>query len=448
MAQLQKVLWTKGVLLHPQHLQWQDRYLEELLAFRLAAFTFAPWGFSRLAVDPDAMAGGGFALTDAAGVFPDGLVFDIPRNDGSPEPLPLAAHWGPDQTELIVHLGIPEHRQGGRNLASASSEQTTRYRAEVVLRRDENTGMAEKPIQVARKNLRLLAEGESLEGVVTLPVARVRRGPAGVPELDPEFIPPLIDVAASPQLGGIMRRLLELLAAKSSALAAVRRERNIGLADFGVADIANFWMLYTVNTHLPRFRHLFDSAHSHPAVLFQSMLELGGSLMTFAAARQPRDLPTYDHLDLTGCFSRLDVQVRELLDTAVPSNHVSLPLRRTEPSVYATAVDQDRYFTAPHWYLAVNAAVKPEELVRRVPQLLKLSSAEQLERLIRRALPGVSLTHVPAPPSAIPIKLKYQYFAVERSGEDWDNIRLSRHLAAYVPAELPEPELELVILLP
>jgi type VI secretion system protein ImpJ len=60
----------------------------------------------------------------------------------------------------------------------------------------------------------------------------------------------------------------------------------------------------------------------------------------------------------------------------------------------------------------------------------------------------VSITHSPSPPSAIPIKSGYQYFQLDRRGEDWDSIRMSRHLAAYVPSDILEPELELVILLP
>lgn len=446
MAQLQKVLWSKGVLLNAQHLQLQDRYLEELLAFRLAALTFAPWGFSKLVLDPDALAGGVAVLSEAAGIFPDGLVFDVPLADAAPAPLPLAPHWRPDQAELLIYLAIPEHRAGGQNVSTNEGAGTTRYRADVVLRRDENTGMAEKPIQVAMKNLRLAAEGELLEGALALPFARIRRT-AGAPEQDPSFVPPLVDITASPHLTGIARRLVELLAARSSTLAGMRRERNLGLADFGVSDAANFWLLYTVNTHLPRFRHLLDAGHAHPATLFMAMLELAGSLMTFNTARQPSDLPAYDHLDLTTCFTRLDELVRELLDTAISSKYVSLPLRRTERTTYATAVDQDRYFNAPMWYLAVSADMKQDELARRVPQLLKVSSAERLDLLVRQALPGVALTHVLSPPNSIPLKLNYQYFLLERTGEDWDAIRMSRHLAVYVPSEVPDPKLELGILL-
>ena len=179
----------------------------------------------------------------------------------------------------------------------------------------------------------------------------------------------------------------------------------------------------------------------------QLVLPSGVTLQRRETPADPADLPPYAHDDLTTCLNATDVLLRRLLEAAVPARYISLPLRRTEPTVYATALDQDRYFAAPQLYLAVAAGVRPDELPRRVPQLLKVSSADRIEGLIRRALPGVSLRHVADPPAAIPLRLNYQYFALERTGEDWDSIRLSRHLAVYAPADLPDPELELLILL-
>jgi len=60
----------------------------------------------------------------------------------------------------------------------------------------------------------------------------------------------------------------------------------------------------------------------------------------------------------------------------------------------------------------------------------------------------VTLAYVATPPSAIPVKLNYQYFSLNQSGVAWEAIQRARNLAAYVPAELPNPQLELIILLP
>lgn len=444
---MQNVLWSKGVLLTPQHLQMHDRFIEELLGFHLNALSFCPWGFTRIEVDREALAGGTLLLTGAAGILPDGTPFDIPAADAAPPPKALETHWELDAESMEVYLALPEHRTGGRNLASASSG-GARYRAELVMRRDENTGLAEKPVQLARRNLSLLGGGDALEGSVTMPIVRVLRGTGGVLQLDPRFVPPLVDVAASEYVLGLARRLVELLAAKSSALSGMRRQRNQGLAEFGVSDVANFWLLYTVNTHMPLMRHIFETRRGHPAQLFAAMSALAGALTTFSPKVHPHALPAYDHARPGDSLTQLDEIIRDLLETVVPANHVALPLRLTEPSVYATAVDQDRYLAAPQAYLAIKADLRPDEVARKAPPLLKVSSADQIERLIRQALPGVPIRHVPTPPSALPIKLDYQYFQLDRGAPDWEAVRRARNFAVYVPSELPDPQLELVILLP
>ena len=448
MRQLQPVLWTKGVLLSPQHLQMQDRYLEDLLSFRLGALTFRPWGFQRLEIDRDALAGGAFAVTSASGILPDGLLFDAPTSDAVPPPKPLDEAWDADRPTLDVYLTVPEYRPDGFHVASVTRDHGTRYRAELLMRRDENNGLAEKPVQVARKNLRFLVEGESLDGSSALPIARVVRGSTGEVSLDPHFVPPLLDIAASEYLLAINRRLVELLAAKSTTLSGMRRQRNQSLADFGISDVANFWLLYTVNTHLPAIRHLFETRRGHPAELFEAMTALAGALTTFSTAVHPRNIPAYDHVNLSGCFTRLDAMLRDLLETVVPSNFVALPLRIEQPLVHAVALDEDRFFTAPQLYLAVSSAVKVADLIRAVPQLVKVSSGDRITHLIRHAMSGVELTHAASPPSAIPVKLSHQYFQLSKTGAEWDAITRARNLAAYVPSELGDAQLELVILLP
>jgi type VI secretion system protein ImpJ len=447
MRQMQPVLWTKGALLSPQHFQTQDRFLEDLLEFQLSALTFCPWGFQRLDVDREALAAGSFALSIASGVLPDGLLFDMPASEGAPAPKPLEGAFAPDQEWLDVYLGIPEYRYGGHNVSGMNRERDARYRAEELLRRDETTGQAERPIQVARGNFRILFGGESLEGTSALRVARVRRAPTGDYQLDAHFVPPLVDVGANDHLMAIARRLVEILSAKSTSLASGRRQKNQSLAEFGVADVASFWLLYTINSVFPELRHIYETRRGHPAELYNAMLSLAGSLTTFSGTIHPRDLPAYEHENLSACFSRLDEQVRELLETVVPATTVSLPMKLVQPSVYAAALDQDRYLAASQIYLAVTVEGRAD-VAGRGPHLMKVSAAGQLDTLIRQALPGIALTYVPNPPSAVSVKVNHHYFLLQKSGAEWDNIARARNVAAFVPAEFPSPQLELVIVLP
>jgi type VI secretion system protein ImpJ len=448
MKQLKPVVWTKGTFLTPQHMQVQDRFLEDTLNFRLQALKFCPWGFRELSINTELLAEGQFALTRAAGIFPDGLLFDIPDADPSPPSKSLEEFFEPGTKNLDIYLAIPDYRQRGLNVSSLQNG-GTRYSAEVSEFRDENTGTGEKLVQIARKNMRLLAEVENREGSSVLRVANVERTPAGTYQLNPRFIPPLIEIGASEYLVGLLRGLLELLAARSTQLSAGRRQKNQSLADFTASDIANFWLLYTVNSNYPVFAHLHESKRGHPEELYAAMVGLAGSLTTFSQKLRPRDLPLYLHDSLGSIFSELDEKLRTLLETVVPTNLVSLPLKQVQNSIYAAAIDYDKYLINTRMYLAVSAETSEEALIQRVPQLVKVCSATHIEHLVKQALPGIQLRHLSSPPSAIPVKLKYQYFALNQSGPAWEAVNRARNFAAYVPVEqLPNPTLELLILLP
>src|SRR6185436_5217744 len=448
MKQLEPVVWTKGTLLNPQHLQMQDRFLESNLQFQLDALAFRPWGFRSLRIDQEALADGTVAVSQASGIFPDGLLFDIPASDPGPPARVLADAFEPDQESLEVFVAVPHYRDQGVNVSPGGRDADARYRAEYSMVRDENTGLSEKPVQIARKNLRILFEGEVQEGNDVLRLARINRTPAGLFQLDPRHVPPLLDLAASDYLVAIARRLVEILSARSSSLAGSRRQKNQSLADFTASDIANFWLLYSINAHFPVFRHLFETSGGHPEQLFSAMLALAGCLTTFSLKIHPRDLPGYDHNDLGGCFTDLDEKLRLLLETVVPSNFVSLPLKLVQPSIYAAALADERYLTNTRMYLAITAEMAHADLIGKTPYLIKVCSASHIEHLVRQALPGVPLTHVAAPPSSIPVKLAYQYFSLSQSGPAWESVGRARNLAAYIPAEFPNVNAELIILLP
>jgi type VI secretion system protein ImpJ len=448
MKQLQPVIWMKGTFLSPQHLQTQDRFLENVLRFQVEALSFQPSGFTALQINQEALAGGSLALAAASGIFPDGLMFDIPNSDPPPPPVQLADYFEPDSDSVDVYLAIPQHRERGLNVSLAHREYDTRYLAETTLLRDENSGLAEKPVQVARKNFRLLVGSAIQEGVSALRVATVKRTAAGTLQIDPRFVPPVLDIAVSDYLMSIARRLVELLAAKSTLLSGTRRQKNLSLAEFGTADIANFWLLYTINHHFPALQHIFETRRGHPERLFSAMLSLAGSLTTFSTQVHPRDLPKYRHDFPSECFTELDEKLRFLLETVVPSNFVSLPLKLIQPSIYATSISDDKYLQNTRLYLAVSAEMAEADLIARVPYLIKVCSANHIEHLVKQALPGVPLMHVTRPPSAIPVKLNCQYFSLNQSGPAWEAIVRSRNLAAYVPADFPLPQLELIVLLP
>src|SRR5258706_12557602 len=82
-----KVVWSEGLFLQPQHFQQQDRYLERVIEARCQPLIPHSWGLTEFELERDLLSIGKFALRRGAGVFPDGTPFRMPEDDPLPAPM-------------------------------------------------------------------------------------------------------------------------------------------------------------------------------------------------------------------------------------------------------------------------------------------------------------------------------------------------------------------------
>jgi type VI secretion system protein ImpJ len=447
-----RVVWTQGMFLTPQHFQTQEQFLADAVHFRFDASHYANWGVTALNIDAEALANGLFRLNTCSGVMPDGEPVDVPETDGAPASRTVGDHFPPNRDSLDVYLCIPEIRPRARNVTIPAAGDSgappgTRYLAETRMIPDDNLGEEEKPVQVARRTFRLLFGDEYRDGFASLRIAQIIRNAAGVPILNPKFVAPCLNLASSDYLNMLLRRQIEILATKSSTLSAPRRARGKVLADFSPSETANFWLLHTVNSYLPELKHIWKVRHGHPESAYVAMLRLAGALSTFALEGRPENLPDYDHDDLGRCFTLLDDRIRELMEFLISEKFVPIRLEVSDRFIWSGSVSEDEYFRNTQFFLAVSAKMGVDDLIRKVPQLVKISAQEEIQRLIRNALPGLTLRHTPTPPSAIPMKLDNQYFQINQGGPLWDVLVRSRQLAVFAPGEIVEPKMEMLIVL-
>jgi type VI secretion system protein ImpJ len=448
MRHLSRVVWSEGMYLAPHHFQVQSRYFEDAIDFTASALWFEPYGFAGFALDAEALRNGTVSLLHARGILPDGLPFMMPDCDPLPPARNVADLFPPTRDKVTALLAIPERRAGGANCEAFPGDAgRTRYLAEQRSTPDENTGRDEKPVTVARKNFALLLDTENSEGLQTLPVARIMRDGAGHFVFDPEFIPPCTSVAASDRLMRLLQRLIEILDEKSAALAAGGAATARTWAEYSTRDIAQFWLLHTVNSAVAPLREIYASQQVHPERLFVQMLRLGGALCTFSLESHPRTLPRYDHRNLDVCFGELDHHIRAHLETIVPTNVVSIPLRPSANYFFEGDVTDQRCLDRARWVFSIRAETREVDVIARTPQLVKICSRLFVPKLVERALPGLALTHLPAPPPAIATRMEAQYFGISRSGPCWEHIVQTRQVGVYVPGELPGAELELLVIL-
>jgi type VI secretion system protein ImpJ len=442
---LSRVVWSEGMYLSPHHFQTQSRYFEDSMAFLSASLWREPWGLLHVELDPKAIRNGTASLLHASGIFPDGLAFELPNSDPSPPARNLLEVFPSTDAVLPLYLAVPSRRDNGfdTDLSAANGGRFSRMQR---MLRDETNGIDEREIDLGQKNIRLMTEAELTPQVLALPIAHILRDGRGNLVCDDEFVPPCLRLSASETLMLLVKRLLDAAGEKSATVS--RSARKAGKFEAGTAalDVANYWFLHALHTAIPPLHHLTTTRHAHPEDVFIELSRLAGGLCTFSVESDPRQLPSYDHRNPGPAFRALDAHIRKHLEIVVPSNTVTLHFQPFEPYIHAADVTDERCLRRARWIFGIRSALGESDLLKMTPRLVKVCSTKFVPELVRRALPGMTMTHLPVPPTAIRAEADMQYFSVETAGPCWEHILQTRKVGVYIPGEISRPEFDLTVI--
>lgn len=447
MSQAGKLFWGEGLFLRPQHFQRQDAYHEARLHETGQALHPYGWGVRQVRFDNQSLATGTLRPLQVSVIFPDGEPYTAPNVDELPPPLSLDSLPAGTQ-EVTVYLALPQLKEYGGNCARDDSDITARYVQNNVPTPDVYSDAAEAELAYLKKSVRLLTDDQPRDAYVTVPLVRLRRSSTGGFEVDAHYVPPSVSLRAAPMLFLQLRRLLDTLQAKAQALCGLHSEPSQNIIEFRSGDIASFWLLHTTNTAFAALAHLYQHPGLAPERLHQELLRLAGALLTFSPAHQLADLPAYSHAEPGPGFDKLFKIIRELIDTVISARYFGISLTEVRPSYHLGRIDSQRIDEKSSFYLAVGSSMPAAELLSVVPVRFKIGAPDDVEKAVLSALSGVSLSHCPQTPAAIPVRPGSTYFSIDARGPLYERMLKSQSIMIYVPSGIPELKLELIALSP
>lgn len=434
-----KVIWTEGMFLQPQHFQQHDRFLALQAHSRFGMTAGYGWGYMSLALDSAALNLGKIAVGGAQGVLPDGLVFDVPGQDAAPAAFDVPA----DVRDELVVLAAVLQRPG---VAESDAESDTgsmppRFRSAEVDVGDTNvTGERAAPIQVGRLNLRVMLARDAQEGYATLGLCRViERRADNKLVLDTQYVPPTLHASGNDILASYVRELHGLLHQRGEALAG--RLAQPGRA--GVGEIADFLLLEAINRTEPLFAQLRQTSVLHPKDLYFCCVQLAGELGTFREKRRPTPMPAYLHDDPVRCFKPLMDDLRQSLSMVMEQTAIPIELQDRKYGIRVAIIADVELQRNAQFVLAVASQMPGDALRARFPTQVKIGTVERIRDLVNLQLPGVTLRPLPVAPRQIPYHAGYTYFELEtRGNEMWKQLESSGGLAMHIAGDFPGLELE------
>ena len=439
-----KVIWSEGMFLQPQHFQQHDRYLERLLESRTAPLLGYSWGFSHLELNPAVLKHGKIQLTSARGIFPDGTPFDFPYQDKPPQPLEIDAEIRDEQ----IVLALPMRRAGLQETDSEIDKDNrnpdnslVRFFADEIDVIDSNTQTNNNAtLQVGQLRLKMMRKRDATDAYTTLGIVHLtERRQDNELVLQKEFIPPLLHAGADTILSGYMLELYGLLHQRGELLASLMSQPS----HRGIAEIADFLMLQTINRYEPLFAHLITTPMLHPERLYSICLNLAGDLSTFSSNfRRPQPYPKYLHDKLFESFEPLMAELRRAFTSQIDRNAISIELQDRQRGYRLAIINDKELFKSANFYLAANAQIPSETIRTRLPTQIKIGPVEKLQELVNIALPGIPITPLSVAPREIPFHAGFSYFQLDRNNEFWKQLEHSAGLGMHIAGDWPGLELE------
>ena len=442
MAGESRVAWREGLFLRPQHFQQQDRFIESLVRARTEALGPFGWGLTQLRLDSSLASLGKFAVSHAAGAMPDGLPFAVPGD--IPPPLPLDVP--PETRDAIVYLTLPARQNGAGEFVERGASRTEAFARHLVDEEPVYDAFAaervSEPIDVARPNLRYGVTREQIEGRLLIGLARVREVVNGTVMLDERYIPPVVDIRASPRLAGMLNDIIGRAEQRVDELA----DRAVEASDGGAETFASFLLLQALNRWTPVLNHLQSLPMVHPERLYETFCSMGGELATLVRAddrRAPKFAP-YDHENLQATFEPAYETLQSELSAMFERSAEQMKLESVGPGSYSSVITNHALFQTCNFYLAVSARTPLEELRGRFGGHVKIGSVLKMRQIVSSSLAaGVGLIPTPTPPPQIRVLPGYVYFELDRSAPDWRDFATAPALGMHVAGEWPELKLEL-----
>ncbi len=438
-----RVQWHEGMFLTPQHLQQSDRYRDAVQAQILRALSPFHHGIVSLDFDQLTLAQGAFAVSRIEAIMPDGTPVAVFSADDLPPARRFSESFGPQVARLGVHIALPLATTGAIAVADGGihAGRPVRWRVVSTDLADESPGGQERPVPLACPNLRLLLDGESLDGHVSLKIAEIVRDASGGFQAATDFAPVCLRLGASPALTDIVRRMAEILVQRSDELSRLRRSRTKGLVEFTASELGNQLMLGAINAHLPELLAILGERAAHPREAFRCLAALCGQLLSFADEGHPRDLPAYRHDEPLAGLRELEQRLRALLTTVVTTRHVPIAVIMGSNRI-ASGIIPEHVLENARFYLAVVTNLPAERVLRDLPMKGKIAAGGRIQVLMTQAIAGIAIEYLSTPPPEIPVQPGSIHFQLRTAGPEWDAAMRSRTLAVYIPPEFGDARVE------
>jgi type VI secretion system protein ImpJ len=426
--------------LRPQHFQAADRHWAELISTAQRWDSHYNYGLRDIQISREALANYQVQLNACQARTRDGTVIVLEKGQ-EPNRVDLKPAFAKESV-VTVYLAIPKLAMGHANVSlSAQDGEHQRFVATNLAVQDESLGGNDQEIQFREYNLRIMLSTQDLSGYETLPIGRIKRASAdeATPELDDDYIPPLLSVDAWPPLElEIVRAIYDIVGEKIEVLSERAAQRNLNLSSPQPGDLEDLLTLSALNETYAVLHWMSFAQGVHPFLAYGELSRVVGKLSVFDPSRRVGDIPAYDHDDLARIFKWVKLRIEQLLGSRQRLHYEQRYFVGAERGMQVS-LEPEWFHSGWDWYVGVNGQNVSESLCRDLlrPGKLdwKMGSSQQIDLIFRHGLPGVEQIELTHPPRELPPH-GWIFYQMQRDNAAWKDVLATQTLALRFQEEL------------
>ncbi|MDC5822276.1 type VI secretion system baseplate subunit TssK [Vibrio europaeus] len=408
-----KVVWSEGMFLSPQHFQQQERYVENFTREFAGQVSPKCFGVTHLELDRSMLNIGKVSVRRAKGIFPDGtpfvveqaLVVDVPKNTHHKK----------------VYLALPVTRPGA---VDVGEDARLRHRALEHPVYDTSREQSDPAaLELAILNLQLKLEGDELEDFVLLAIAEISEHKSeGAVVLNQAFVPQCLHFGVSTYLSDCIADVFAQVQYRSRAIhARLQAEANSKSYQSLMRD---YLWLQVLGSWMPKL----EQWHLDPTLLTRHLylecVSMAGQMQGLEG-KMPKSFPAWNPDDLYAVFSTVFSELLVLLREVQIDNVSTLVWDKqlfVSRRLLRTIVDDRSLYHEGRFIMVVSSSIGATRLGEEFPRAAKLAGNSDIAGLVRNALSGIPLRHLPYAPSELKSLNDAAYFEVDTKSDLWQSL--------------------------
>lgn len=458
MANSLRVVWINGMNIDRVHFEQMERYLERNINQKTIDINDNYYGVYDLEFSHEMLGQGKIGLNRLSGIGPDGCVFNAPQEDLLPEPLEIKPDTLansvivlkiPMSVETIADISVQNSLPGTKFIATQSLISSRTFddtNANLLGQLEDNqlnSAYSQEKINLILGSVRLTLgfAGSKSSGEIEIPICRIKSIDLNKNIiLDDKFIPTSLNVA----------RMILVITYLEEIIHATKQHRDsLSEAFVGISKTKttlDFSTLSALNV-LKKWHLLFcllkNKNKLHPEILYEKLVEFQADLLSLDFGDDNSDFIRYDHDNITQSVIPLMNNTKFLFSRIVSPKYLTANVTTLGNGFFLFSFDNVSVLQDSAIFFAVGSDNGTEYLQNNFRTQSKLSSQSKIKHIVASQLKGLNMEQLAIVPSMLPHLNGYVYYKIDKTDDNWKDLKGESSLAVYITNQIANPDIRL-----